>query len=606
MQIYHPSAVPEILRIPSMNYMEPTGVAPHDPAPLPPPEHLTIPPISPTYSGYPIEHYDAPMFYAEDTPLALQWSLATSPPPVSPQHQFYFDAYSETDPQFPTWERPSAEALIEPPPSVPPRPLSAGPPISQSALLEMPYALPYPEGSTFFNDAPPLHQMGTLNNEPPARVESVDDRASRISRHLRLTSRHRSVSPPRARRSSIVPGFSPGRPPPRAQSDLVEPAAEMCPVTPSASDSPSGDQAPLTPPLFSPRPRVTSGSSYIDSHSDDGKIDRSGTVQRSPQVVELERIVVQQTESTGDAIIPAVVEDLNVNPATLHGASADDGPALINKTLPKAPSSQLPTAKYSTAARGLPAAAFGESTVDSTIAASTALPPTLKPQSQKHAPSGLSLLERRLGRPAAYDIFSEHNNRVTGTMGYTMSPKNSDTSIPARNQPRKGKTQNARPVKSNLKDRRLDSDARVTAWLRQDEGARKDDETTYPDAERSQSASERMSNLGAVTGGAAESPRMTVPPGLTRDTPTPPGFKAGPRVAVSSGVSQLDWRTLNRVSVVILIILVVGLTFLFRRSLITIHPRMHPLPNHPQAFWPQIPRHASMMCGLRGVEREEL
>jgi len=534
-----------------MGYMEPTGIPSHGSALLPLPEHLISPPINPTYSGYP-GHYDVLPFPTGDIPPAPHWTSEPSPPPASPQHQFFFNAYSDTQSQLSPWTGPSAMALIEPPPPVPHRPLSAGPSTSQSALLEMPYALPYPEDSTVLTRAPPPDQVITLNDEPPPGVELVDDRASRISRHLRLTSRHRSVSPPRARRSLIAAGSSPSRLPPRAS---AEPPASTSPITPSEIDPFSSNRVHHAPPLLSPRPRVvSSGASHFDSHSDDGKLDRSGSGQQSPQVTELERIVVEQTEASQHPITSAGAGDHTANPATKPTGSHENDPTHMNKTLPRVPSSQPLTATYSTAARGLPAAAFGASTVDSTIV--TLTPSALQSHLQEHVPSGLTLLERRLGRPAAYEIFSEIHDRGTDPTG-RMLPKNCDPPAAARNLPRKPKTQEARPAKARPEDRRLESGARVTAWLQRGEAIHTDDKLIPHNVERNQSAKEktlRPSNISPLIEGAVDPPVVestATPPAFAEDLSIPQGLKTQPQVAVSSGTSQLDWRTLNRVRIAI-------------------------------------------------------
>jgi hypothetical protein len=535
-----------------MGYMESTGIPPNGSALLPPTGHLISPPIHSAYSGYPrpTGDYDVPPFLTGDMP-APHWSSEPSPPPASPLHQFFFDAYSETRPQISPWTAPSAVALIEPPPPIPHRPLSAGPSTSQSSLLEMPYVLPYPENSTVLTRAPPPDQVITLNDEPPG-VELVDDRASRISRHLRLTSRHRSVSPPRARRSLVVAGSSPSRLSPRASAELP---TSTSPITPSKIDPFSINQVHHAPPLLSPRPRVvSSGASHFDSHSDDGKLDHSGSGQRSPQVTELERIVGDQTEAPQHPITSAGAEDHTANPTTKPTGSHENDPTHINKTLPRVPSSQPPTATYSTAARGLPAAAFGASTVDSTMV--TLTPSVLQSHLQEHVPSGLTLLERRLGRPAAYEIFSETHDRGTGPTG-RMLPKNYDPPAASRNLPRKPQTQEARPAKAHPEDRRLESGARVTAWLQRGETIHTDDRLVPHNAERNQSAKEktlRPSNISPLIEGLVDSlvvESTAAPPAFAEDFSIPPGLKAQAQVAITSGTSQLDWRTLNRVRIVI-------------------------------------------------------
>lgn len=205
-RVFHPSTVTDFMRL-SLE----VNTADH----VIPPQHLAhqaAPPMSPMYSGYPLAQ---PNFYAavSTSPPMQPWITSLRPDsPASPHHQFYFDAYPDTEAYHvpPLESSIDVQRLIMPSSGHPQRPLSAGPATqpSRSGLIGMPYALPYPEHADAlkFSAALPSDQIRTVHDLAQTLDAGMagDDRASRISRHLRMTSRHRSVSPPRARQSLIV------------------------------------------------------------------------------------------------------------------------------------------------------------------------------------------------------------------------------------------------------------------------------------------------------------------------------------------------------------------------------------------------------------------
>lgn len=162
-------------------------------------------PISPPMSTVPYpERAQSPYAYP---------ALPTSPvPPFMqplPNSVWYPPHPSQTPMPYPYVASPVIDPqqpyFYPPPPmfppitaAVPPRPSSAEPVPSQP-LYNLPSGLP----SAAVTQPPPLPPLNVVARTHPAAVEADIDgqegkgeRASRVSRHLRLSSRHRSVSPP--------------------------------------------------------------------------------------------------------------------------------------------------------------------------------------------------------------------------------------------------------------------------------------------------------------------------------------------------------------------------------------------------------------------------
>ncbi|TFK50191.1 hypothetical protein OE88DRAFT_1736456 [Heliocybe sulcata] len=195
--IVHPNALPP------EPLLDPYALPPPIPYGLPDPPMSTIPYLDRAQSPYaypalpvspaPPVSYPAlpaspapPLWYPphpSQTPMPYQY-MAMSPVLDRQQHYFF-----PPQPVFP----PIAAAI-------PPRPSSAEPMPSQ-ALYNLPSGLP---GAAVAQPPPllPLNLVSPAGAEIPAVVdvnidgqEGKGDRASRISRHLRMSSRHRSVSP---------------------------------------------------------------------------------------------------------------------------------------------------------------------------------------------------------------------------------------------------------------------------------------------------------------------------------------------------------------------------------------------------------------------------
>lgn len=552
-RVYHPSTVTNLMRLsPEANTVDHV-ITPHHLV------HQAAPPMSSVYSGYPSAQ---PNFYpaVSTSPPTQPWVTSLRPDsPASPHHQFYFDAYPYTEAYHvpPLESSIDVQRLIMPSSDHPQRPLSAGLATqpSRSGLLDMPYGLPYPEHADTLKFSPTLpsdqiHAVHNLTQTLDAGMAG-DDRASRISRHLRMTSRHRSVSPPRARQSLIVATQEPTPLAKQVPSQLSpDPATDLIQQSPS---TPLSQHDPIAPkqtstPLLSPRPINSPGRSYFDTRSDHGQIDRSSSSQRSPQVEELERIVSEPE-----------------NPSTLSGTarqadSADNsqtkaGPqilekqleARIDKTLPRPPASIS-----STMARGLPGAAFGDSTLDSTAIHSAVS--CAESAHQDKPPiidaGGLTLLERRLGRPAAYEIFTAPSSTPSPpplSHGVDLSKPGINTS------PRERGTKFERQPKPSPEDKRLQAEARVTAWLHEDLGPEKNANSPALHEPRSITVDKAVQPLqkSSVSTGIPGDPTASRPSAIPKPTQdAAAALKSKPHVAISSGLVSLDWRTLDRVRLI--------------------------------------------------------
>lgn len=551
LQVYHPTAIPDFVPIPSAAPLSPPTSPVRASGPTYPSQYHPAPPTLSAYNGYaPGEQRG----YATDafTPHVLPRAMSSPPRAFSPQHQFYFDAYSNVQQQYtPASGIPVRGLIMAPVFEAPPRPLSAG--SSQLSLLDMPYALPYPE----YSNATPL-APGLISSQPDqtppqqnAASESteviVDDRASRISRHLRLTSRHRSVSPPRVRRSLVVTGIGviPSRAPPQPTSlssvDTTIPEQHL-PQTPMSL---ANDAQPnlTSPPLLSPRPMNSPGRSYFDtSGSENGNIDRSGSGQRSPRVEELERIVLEQENQSTVASSSTPEPDFKLSSLEKRL----EAQVCVDKTLPRPPQ---PSGR-STVARGLPAAAFADSTIDSAVvpSADSQAKLTVRDHERSADTGGLTLLERRLGRPAAYDIFQNQSVPASETVTYRGPAASASNSIvPSQNH--KDQARVSKRPKPSPDDKRIRAKARVTAWLNED-----------PERHENRSPDNLKKAVGVNVLNAIQvqiSP-SSVAPGVHSESLLPKDdtssdhashalLKSKPHAAISSGLSTLDWRTLERV-----------------------------------------------------------
>ncbi|KAH9948610.1 hypothetical protein B0H21DRAFT_733269 [Amylocystis lapponica] len=189
----HPLAVPALPPPDSFPLLQPYNVPIYDPsamiysAPTSPAPYMDRP-----YSPTPTlpRQYQGQVWLPPPQPYH-----SFSPPPLS--HQYYYPPPVVTQPLVSPW-------------SPPPRPSSAEPLPSQS-LFDLPAGLPSSSVTQ------PLIPLSTDNQPAAEREEGKGGRASRISMHLRMSSRHRSTSPPAHRYS--VPSSEP--PPAAAPSQLL-------------------------------------------------------------------------------------------------------------------------------------------------------------------------------------------------------------------------------------------------------------------------------------------------------------------------------------------------------------------------------------------------
>ncbi|CDO75124.1 hypothetical protein BN946_scf185010.g49 [Trametes cinnabarina] len=269
--------------------------------------HPSVVPDHPPYEMYAMPPdpsaapmYDPPgMLYHSSTSPTPYFDRPMSPyaypmPPISPPYGPYVDQGQVWLPQPPPLSPiphssygapPYYGHLVLPPLSAapyatpPPRPSSAEPTPSQP-LYKLPSGLP----PTIV--PPPLLPMPTGGSQPGVREEGKGERASRISHHLRMSSRHRSVSPPAHRYH--VP--EPTLPVPPAALAAI-PSAQH--TTFSSGSSPDARRQPATTlslsPLHtggevvSPRPMLSPKRSFTDDPFD-----------QITQVEQLERLAAEE------------------------------------------------------------------------------------------------------------------------------------------------------------------------------------------------------------------------------------------------------------------------------------------------------------------------
>lgn len=551
-RVIHPSAVtPDLLASIPPALSGDSVSSPPIPTPSPPLQH----PEEYQYSNIPPENVHGalidPMHYHSSSPTPWEIQMQPiqqgppphSPWPHSPQHQFFFD---DAVPQIgyqDAYLSSYVSGLISPPLPPPPRPLSADP--YYSATSGYP-AITHPQPPSDPVSMDQNHFTGLPVFEPravPPDNPLAEDRASRISRHLRRTSRHRSLSPH-------------GRPSLLRLDTLPPPVMEYTNISPHQQDDVLENNQ--SPPVLSPRPIPSPQRSYFDEQ--EGMDLRAGNSGQSPRVQELERIVSsyegQSAETSGMLVSSPKEETPFVVP-----------PPRIDKTLPRAPSPPaLPStstnkttdplknqARVVEEQHALPAAAFGDfSTIATSAALSSAVsdnphyspllefdssPTTIRADAAAAQPSGLTLLERRLRLPAAYEIFdqgredtpSRSNETLSSTAVESVYPKpvEEKTPVPAELATQLGPSDRTARRKrfSNGNGRKLaaveeEKNARVSAWV-------------YQEAQKP---------LEVLKPASPTTDQQTLP-----EEEMSPALKAPASVAISHGVSKLDWTTLKRV-----------------------------------------------------------
>src|SRR4051794_36797594 len=96
-RIYHPSIIPDLARMPPVAPLLPLASA--TPGPMHHPNYLSGSPIVPLRAEF---RKGEQIGYLSDVfaPPALPWTESSPPRSMSPQHQFYFDEYSDVRPQY--------------------------------------------------------------------------------------------------------------------------------------------------------------------------------------------------------------------------------------------------------------------------------------------------------------------------------------------------------------------------------------------------------------------------------------------------------------------------------------------------------------------------
>ena len=270
---------------------------------------------------------------------------------------------------------------LHPPRLLPPRPLSAGPITSASQLPESMTPgfpapevnhvalLPFPADMTHTVD--PTHQYTQYHTPPPLAQqqqqlpltplelaamgyepeEGKGERALRVTRHLRLSSRHRSVSPtshrypqpPVQEEEQLINHHNLGVPAVHAMTrTLPVPPVVLSPGLPGVAMLPLiSSPDPTTTVLHSPRPQLTpkhSLANITDAYN------KTTTVTKSEYVEELEKmadVVVRRSgnDLSGD-LSKVVVEEMEEE---LRGQDGDAKEVVVpaslkrNKTLPGPP-----------------------------------------------------------------------------------------------------------------------------------------------------------------------------------------------------------------------------------------------------------------------------
>ncbi|TCD63942.1 hypothetical protein EIP91_004752 [Steccherinum ochraceum] len=274
--VLHPRAMPELSELPPAEQYPPLSPSPYLQSQVPymlptSPDPYFSPPYHPGPPMSPMQEYveQGHPGWLPSMQSPVLFHPAMSPPPLGPS------AYYNIPPQ----------ALLPPPPlhAYPVRPSSAEP-IPSHALYSMPSGLP----------VPPIQQPLLplpMTNLPLStrREEGKGERASRIAHHLRMSSRHRSVSPqahrypiPTALESQVtgLPG-DPVPPSPREQVPLLHPAIPL-PSPPMQLTIPTGLS--MSSDVASPTPLHSPKQSYsVDPFS-------QVTLAKSERVETLERI----------------------------------------------------------------------------------------------------------------------------------------------------------------------------------------------------------------------------------------------------------------------------------------------------------------------------
>ncbi|OSC98490.1 hypothetical protein PYCCODRAFT_1375122 [Trametes coccinea BRFM310] len=303
--ILHPSVAPDYPPY-DMYAIPPEPPAVYDPSMM-----FYQPPVSPApYLDRPMSPYAYPVppMSPPIAPYVDHGQVWLPQPSMSP---IPHNAYATT----PYYGQMAAPPMTVAPFAIPPPRPSSAEPMPSQPLYNLPAGLPP------VTIPPPLLPMPTGGNQPGVREEGKGERASRISHHLRMSSRHRSVSPPAHRYH--VPEPAPAPLPPVTL--VAIPPAQHASISPGSSPDTRrhpGTTLSLSPlhtggEVVSPRPMLSPKRSFTNDPFD-----------QVTQVENLERMAAQE-DLGGPAIAPG--------PAlSEHSADARE------KTLPRPP---VPTDK---------------------------------------------------------------------------------------------------------------------------------------------------------------------------------------------------------------------------------------------------------------------
>ncbi|PCH42534.1 hypothetical protein WOLCODRAFT_163865 [Wolfiporia cocos MD-104 SS10] len=388
-----PVTILDPLAMPSMPYPDPYTIPlPQSPQPYNAP---TLAMAYPSPAQSPVSHMGRPLSpYAYVSPpvspppqLYISQGQVWLPPPVraSPPYYSFYPPLSPPIPQHYYHQSPTPRPLPAPY-APPPRPSSAEPIPSQPK-----YGLP--SGSPPVPMQQPLIPLHTGSTQAAVREEGKGERASRITYHLRMSSRHRSTSPPAHRypipaapevhASAVPPPASASIPIPiHSSRDVPQTRTEHSPssspgtqrnrnLTIDVSVSPARSQGSVV----SPRPMLSPKHSFS-----------SDLRRQSTQVEQLERIAAQ-------------VESGHADLSGSGGAALEAD--MKDKTLPRVPSDTKKSVRApvrNPVDTLLPAAAARpeETPPTPTLAAVMSLKVPRSPLGASDAINGLDALEAKL------------------------------------------------------------------------------------------------------------------------------------------------------------------------------------------------------------------
>ncbi|TDL25851.1 hypothetical protein BD410DRAFT_801167 [Rickenella mellea] len=316
--IVHPSSLPEgppVDYYPMLGYPNVNGAHDAPIMPLPPQPHYALAamqPPSPQFQPYMSPHPGGYLSHP-GSPVQSPYGYQVSSPVYQHPHEHPWPPWSPP-PQLGYLSQPASHGhtpeqqyYYPPPPAAyasPPRPISADPFIAQQLPNLPPQSIEQPP--PIISERPNPSETPTKNaaEESPAAdgIEGKGLRASRITAHLRHTSRHRSVSPT-SHRFPFPAHTSPTNPisiptglPPSPQHNQT-----FLSVSPALSAQSNCE-------VVSPRPMLSPKHSFTQDPTL-----AAGTLARSERVEELERIAAEEAEkedarkreSQNDKTLPA-------------------------------------------------------------------------------------------------------------------------------------------------------------------------------------------------------------------------------------------------------------------------------------------------------------